>query len=488
MSSNSQSIAQRLHGELDELISRVSQVAGTQPSVHETEEQLWAGMLALGRGLMQMRFEALSEAEVVYDVVAANGVCYDYQRQSQRGYVSLFGEVRVKRAYYLNTEQGGLWPLDAALSIPERCYSDSVQERLSEVNVWVPQEHSLALLERWLGLKIPKGSLQSSASEQALYVEDYYQQRPVAAAPVQDSILVASADGKGIPMTRTDSPPLQARRTKGSKKTAKKEAIVTTLYSVAPYVRDSQDILKALFLDTADSPKPAVERPEPSHKQTFGTLDGKAAAISHLAQQVAQREHPQFVHRVALTDGSEALQQQVLDQLPAFTLVLDIIHVTEYLWDAANARWGETSPERLPWIQQALAWLLEDQLDTLLNHLDAQAIALPPAQQLTLTRVSAYLRRNRPFMDYQRYLAQGWPIGTGVVEGACRHLVKDRFEQAGMRWSQAGAQSLLDLRAVAFNDDWLAFQRFRRQQSHLERYHTPYPDTLPDIFALEAVA
>jgi hypothetical protein len=73
----------------------------------------------------------------------------------------------------LNTEQGGLCPLDAALSMPERCYSDSVQERLSEVNVWVPQEHSLALLERWLGLKIPKGSLQSSASEQALYVEDY---------------------------------------------------------------------------------------------------------------------------------------------------------------------------------------------------------------------------------------------------------------------------------------------------------------------------
>ena len=91
-------------------------------------------------------------------------------------------------------------------------------------------------------------------------------------------------------------------------------------------------------------------------------------------------------------------------------------------------------------------------------------------------------------MDYQRYLALGWPIGTGVVEGACRHLVKDRFELAGMRWSKAGAQSLLDLRSVAFNGDWHDFQRFRRLQSHRERFDFPYPDSLPDVVALEAAA
>ena len=488
MSSNSESIAQRLHEELDELIRRVSQVEGKQPSVHETEEQLWAGILGLGRGLMQLRFEACSEAEVIQDAVEVNGASYDYQRPSGRAYVSLFGEVMVQRAYYLNAERGGLWPLDAALSLPERRYSDSVQERLSEVNVWIPQEQSLGLMERWLGLKIPKGSLQNSSSEQALYVEDYYEQRQVGPAPAQDNILVATADGKGIPLTRKDSPPLQVRRAKGQKKTAKKEAIVTALYSVAPYVRDSQGILAALLPDKVDSPKPSESRPCPSHKQSFGTLDGKTAALSHLAQQVAQRDSPQFVHRVALTDGAQALQQQKLDHLPDFTLVLDIIHVTEHLWEAANARWGETSPERLPWIQQALTWLLEDQLDILLLDLDAQAPGLPAAQQATLAHVSAYLRRNRPFMDYQRYLTLGWPIGTGVVEGACRHLVKDRFEQAGMRWSKAGAQTLLDLRTVAFNNDWDDFHRFRRQQSHRERFDFPYPDSLPDILALEAAA
>ncbi len=191
---------------------------------------------------------------------------------------------------------------------------------------------------------------------------------------------------------------------------------------------------------------------------------------------------------MALSDGAVALQQHLLDHFPDFTLVLDIIHATEYVWDAANARWGETSPDRQPWVKQALTWLLTDHLDALLHDLETPRPELPASRQAVLTHVSAYFRRNRPFMDYQRYLALGWPIGTGVVEGACGHLIKDRFEQSGMQWSFVGAQSLLDLRSVAFNDDWDDFQRFRRRQMHQARYSAPYPDALPDIMALEAAA
>jgi hypothetical protein len=437
---------------------------------------------------MQLRFEAVSAAEVRQDWIEVEGIAYDYRHQSSRAYVSLFGEVRVERAYYWNSEDGGVCPLDATLSMPARCYSDSVQERLSDVNVWVPQEDSLGLFERWLGLKIPKGSLQNSLSEQALYVEDYYEQHGVPAAPAQDTILVVTADGKGIPMTRQDSPPPAARRGKGQPKTAKKEAIVTAVYSVAPYVRDSQAILTALLPDQMPRAEPPPARPAPSHKQTFGTLEGKTAAMNQLAIQVARRDPATFASRVALSDGAVALQQHLLDHFPDFTLVLDIIHVTEYVWDAANARWGETSPDRHAWVKQALTWLLTDQLDVLLRDLETPVPDLPASRQAVLTHVSAYFRRNRPFMDYQRYLALGWPIGTGVVEGACGHLVKDRFEQSGMHWSFVGAQSLLDLRSVAFNGDWDDFQRFRRRLVHRERYSTPYPAALPDLVALEAAA
>jgi hypothetical protein len=184
--------------------------------------------------------------------------------------------------------------------------------------------------------------------------------------------------------------------------------------------------------------------------------------------------------RVALTDGSRALQLKVEEHLPDFTLILDIIHVTEYLWEAANTLLGETHPGRPWWVADALRCLLADDHQPLFQHLEWQQarLGLSAGNRKTLKKVLAYLRRNRPYMDYQHYLAQGWPIGTGVVEGACRHLVKDRFERAGMRWSVAGAQALLDLRAVYLNQDWDDFQRFRRQSVHQQRFGSLHPELL----------
>jgi hypothetical protein len=99
-----------------------------------------------------------------------------------------------------------------------------------------------------------------------------------------------------------------------------------------------------------------------------------------------------------------------------------------------------------------------------------------------------YLRNNRDYMHYQDYLAHGYPIGTGVIEGACRHLVKDRFERAGMRWSKVGAQVMLDLRAVYLNGDWDDFQRFRRHQVHQSRYGSVHPDVVPEDLMLGMAA
>jgi len=111
-----------------------------------------------------------------------------------------------------------------------------------------------------------------------------------------------------------------------------------------------------------------------------------------------------------------------------------------------------------------------------------------PAARATLTKVAAYLERNAPSMDYAAYLARGWPIATGVIEGACRHLVKDRCELSGMRWTIDGAEALLHLRCVQENGDWDAYHAFRRRQRHLRLYAVPYPDdaaTPLDLYALD---
>jgi len=320
-------------------------------------------------------------------------------------------------------------------------------------------------------------------------VAAYYQQKPGSPPGEAECILVVSADGKGIPMNREDSPPPQARRGKGGKKTATKEATVTAVYSIAPFVRTSDDILAAL-LPGEPASEPKRVRPQPTAKQVFGTLAGKTAAFEQLVQQVRQREADTLTDRIALTDGSPALQLKVEHYLPDFTLILDIIHVTEYVWEAATTVLGETHPDRRRWVEAALRCLLEDDHQTFFNTLHdlAAAPGLAESTVSTLNKVLNYLRRNQPYMDYQHYLAQGWPIGTGVIEGACRHLVKDRFERAGMRWSLKGAQPLLDLRAVSLNGDWDDFQRFRRVTVHQQRFGSLHPEAIPDVTLLDSLA
>ena len=496
MSLTSTSIAENARKELENLLNSVMSDEQEQKTAYQAERNIWKGVLLLGRLLMQLFFTVHSEREERHKFIEVEGERLACCGQPGRQYVSLFGVVEDKRQHYWKQGQPGVHPLDAALSMPERIYSDCVQELLSAMEVWIPQDQTVDLLASWFDLTIPKKSLQASAAQQSDYMTNYYAQRPPPETPAQDTILVVTADGKGIPMIRKDSPPPSARRGKGQNKTATKEAIITAGYTIAPYVRTSESIIQAFSGDirALAGSKPLSTRPKPHGKQTFGTLDGKAVALGHLAQVMQHRDTGSIVHRIALTDGSIALQKRTLAAFPEHTLILDIIHVVEYLWKAANTLLGETHPDRLSWLNDALQCLLENDLDHLLNHLEYQRAATgrSASNRKTLTTVANYLRRNRPYMDYQRYLALGWPIGTGVIEGACRHLVQDRFEQAGMRWSRKGAEEMLKLRAIYLNGDWEDFQRFRREQAHITRYGTPHPahalENSPEPFVLEIAA
>jgi hypothetical protein len=120
------------------------------------------------------------------------------------------------------------------------------------------------------------------------------------------------------------------------------------------------------------------------------------------------------------------------------------------------------------------------QTDAVITALEAEANdpmgrAIP---RQAVRRTVGYYRHNRPYMHYDEYLARGWPIGTGVIEGACGHLVKDRMEQSGMRWTKAGAQAVLDLRAVRINRHGDRYWQFHRQQQHQRLYgrSAPVPD------------
>jgi hypothetical protein len=331
-------------------------------------------------------------------------------------------------------------------------------------------DKSVQVLTRLLGVTVPELALETQVTEHSQTVKAFYRQQPRFLRTEEKRILVAQADGKGVPMVHRETLSPKVRLSKGDKKTRKKEAIATAVYTIAPYRRTPDDVVNALFKKGGTQPR----RPAPCHKQVFASLDGKDAAFKRLAAWVRRRTGPHIRTRVALTDGAEPLQKHMRAKLPGFTLVLDIIHVDEHLWKAGTALYGETDVQRATWVEAQMRDILSSHSDRVIERLEQKARSLPKSSSVgkVLCQVANYLRRNAEYMDYADYLRQGWPIGTGGVEGTCHHLVKDRMELSGMRWTVPGASALLALRAVNENGDWEAFHEYRRKQRHKELYGT----------------
>lgn len=492
MSSNSAQIVHQLHGEFQELIEYVIGEQSQTRTAYEVELTLFRRLLALGAELLRLFFKHRAADRPRGPIYAPDGTELKYHDQRPTSYFSVFGKVRFRRHYYHALGQAGFCPLDAKLSLPARCYSGLLRDWAEYCISNEAYDESSKVLERILGLSVSKLALETGVQEDAADVEAFYEQKAVPSAAAEGSILVVQADGKGVPMVRAQPAPQATRRGKGEKRTKKKEAVVTTLYTIAPYCRTPQQVAKALLRDLAGDEEAApttpsqLSRPAPVGKEVRATLAGKDTAFERLTRRVAQREGPHIRHRVALTDGAEPFQRQVRDRLSKFTLVLDIIHAVEYLWQAANTLLGETSPDRIPWVKEQLLHLLSGRTSAIIKTLEksVQDLALSASQRRALNTTIGYYQRNLPYMRYNLYLAQGWPIGTGVVEAACGHLVKDRMEQSAMRWTQAGAQAILDLRAVRINDDWDEYQRFRRYCQHLRLYdHRPLTISVAEIFA-----
>ncbi len=486
MSSNTGQMMDHLRQDFQELIEYVTGEGSESRTAYEVELTLFRKLLSLGAQLLRLFFVQRASVRPNEPVDASDGTLLAYCDQRPTTYFSVFGKVGFSRHYFHTVGHSGVCPLDAELSLPPRCYSDLLREWAQYGATDASYDESIGVLQRILGVSISKFALETSVGEDAVDVEPFYDQKPIPSSEEEGPILVVQVDGKGVRMKQDEPAVKSARQGKGQKRAKKKEAVVTAIYSIEPYLRTPQDVVDALVPELAqnevdpDASAVPSPRPMPFSKEVRATLDGKKVAFDRLIESVAQRDGEHITHRVALTDGAESLQDRVENLLPQFTLVLDIIHATGYLWDAANAVMGETHPNRSAWVAEQLLHILSGQTTSVIQTLHnlVQDPARSATQRQTLNTTIGYYQRNLPYMHYDQYLAQGWPIGTGVVEGACGHLVKDRMEQSGMRWTKPGAQDILDLRAVRINDDWDQYQAFHRQCQHQRLYGTYSPTPL----------
>jgi len=442
--------------------------------LHEVERGLYRRLLALGGTLLRCHLAKRGTGKTGGDVLR-DGVPLPYHSDKERAYLSIFGLLEIERAYFWETGHAGVCPLDAELNLPETRYSYLLQEFGELIGVSQAYDRVTDYLERLLGVSFWKQGAQKVAKQAGKNVQAYYEQKETPPADKEGELLVAAIDGKGVPMRR-EAPPKKLRPEKGPRVDKKKEAVVSAVYTINRNVRTAEDLLREIDKNgyVVQPVKEPPKRPELKHKRVRATMLGKDAAFEEIRRQFEERDPAGIKERVALTDGDPALQNRALNLAgpSKITLVLDLLHALTYVWAAAYAFHEEGSTEASRWVMDKLRLLLEGKVGYVIGGLRQSVTKrrLRGRKREAVEKAINYMDNNREFMRYDEYLAKGYPIGSGVVEGACRHLVKDRMELAGMHWSKPGAQAILELRAVETNRDWEAFWRFHVREEDARLY------------------
>lgn len=476
-----------IRAEFEAMMQFVTSEEAQTATADQIERGLFQLLLNLGVQLLFLFFQMRSQTSSRTAIIVEEQEI-PYNSEQKRVYYSIFGKVSIWRPYFYASGAGGHTPLDAELSLGADRYSDLLRETLEYLGVYVPYNKAVDIFKRLLKSGISTRVEQKFVADDAEDVLDYYEQKPAPEAANEAEILVIQADGKGVPIILEQSTPEPVRMGKGQKRGRKKEAIVTTVYTIAAHLRKPEDVVKSFFQQNQNDEKSKISPPKPQNKHIWATLDGKKTALARLGQQVASRRGAHIQHKVALADGCKALQERIKEQFPEFALILDFVHANEYLWKVANSLLGEGSEHREKWVRKQTKLMLSGKTKQVIDdfRVRAKKKTCTKKQIETLEKTANYFERNLKYMHYDTYLANGWPIASGVIEGACRHFVKDRFELSGMRWEQCGAENLLRLRTVAENGDWDNYQLFRRQQRHQRLYSSPFPDQNPlEIQALE---
>src|SRR6266511_2439875 len=429
----------------DGLVAWLAGDQAAETTLGELEDRLHTDGLALLRQLLQdsLDLRAVRE-ERLAAVVDADG----YRRGRaegghERGLATRFGPVNVARIAYRARGRANLHPADAALNLPVEKHSHGLRKLAAVEAARGSFADASAAIGRATGVRLGRRQVEELAARAAIDVDGFYTAH--APAPAPDDVLVLSFDAKGVVM-RPDglraatakaaaSQKLVTRLSKGEKRNRKRMAEVAAVYDLTPVARTVADIL-----------------PDADDQRTWVALvDGNTHQIDRIR--------------------AEAHARNVV-----VAVVVDFIHVLEYVWKAAWCFHPEGDPRAERWVRTQARQILAGRAGIVAAAIRRKATyhGLDPGGRRNADTAAAYLLAKKPYLDYPTALHKGWPIATGVIEGACRHLVKDRMDITGARWGLPGAEAILKLRALISNGDferyWTWHLTQEQQRIHNSRY------------------
>ncbi len=461
--------------------------SGAASLAHHDLESLLSGRgLALLRELLQAHLKTRGPGAAAAPVRGADGVERNTARLHARELTTVFGNVDVQRLGYGAEGVDSLHPLDAELNLPDEQYSLGLRRKAAVEAAKGSFDEVVEAISTQTGAVVPKRQVEELVQRAAVDFHTFYVQRALPATS-HGEILVITVDGKGVVMlpsslreeTRKKATgkrrKLEGRLTKGEKLNGKRMATVAAVYTIAPFERGPEDIVRVL------APLGEAERvrPRPENKRVWASLEqDPEEVIAQAFDEAARRDPGRKKAWVALVDGNNhqlaVLRREARRRKVDLTIVVDIIHVCEYLWSASLCFHPEASPAREAWVEDRLLRVLHGTASQVAAGMRRSATKRGIVERKTVDTCADYLLAKARYLRYDLHLRRGLPIATGVIEGACRHLVKDRMDLTGARWSLDGAEAVLRLRALRSSGDFDAYWEFHQarefERNHRQRY------------------
>ena len=437
----------------------------------------------LNRELVQAWLEHIGTGDIGARLKLASGIELTHRRVVNGSLTTKFGKVRLRRIGYSLPEHEYVFPMDAVLNLPKSSYSYELQRFVARRASMSSFDEVLELTEEVSGVKIGKRQAIEIVEGCIRDFDAFYEMRK-ARKREKSPVLVLTTDGKGIVMrddglravtkakAEKSTTKMRTRLARGEKANRKRIAQVASIYTIERFCRTPEEVVDELARRQAYQ-----RRPRPSAKRVWASVEKDAAhVIVELFAEAHKRDPKRRKEWVVLVDGQRhqmLLIRSILkkEQVKA-TVILDIIHVIEYLWLAARIFHEETSNECERWVEDKLKGILDGRAGRVAGsiRMSAAKTKLTKEQRKVAETSARYIAQRKRYMNYRNYLKLGYPIATGVIEGACRHLIKDRMDITGARWSLSGAEAVLKLRSLVTSDDFDDYWKFHLQREH-QRNH-----------------
>jgi hypothetical protein len=483
----------------EQLESEIREAVREGKSLYELEKDIFGRILHMGHIAVEQAIVLQGDGDLGESVVTPDGRRLERSQEPvERPLRTVFGEHTIRAYVYAAGAHQAieLRPVDARLRLsPGRCsyFFEEFSQYFCVDQAFGQASQGLAVVLRQ---EICVDTLERINRRMGEQAEEFLDRLPVPRAKEESKLLVFTADGKGVPLVKADAERVPAFE-KAERPGNRRMATLAAVYTINPYVRTPEQIIAALFRDDS-GPRPK-DRPQPRFKHVTARFtrmrededgegwesNGTTEAFCWADEQIeARRRGRRKVLR--LMDGQTSLWDAAdacLSVPPEDCIdILDILHVSSYVWRAAKVFHPDKEHQET-FARERLLRILRGEVRGVVTGMRQAATKrhLKGESREEIATVCGYFEKHADRMRYGEYLAAGYPIATGVIEGACRHLVKDRMERSGMRWCLAGAQAMLHVRAVYQSSYWDDFHadRMAREQRTLHPHRALLGDYHP---------